>query len=78
MYVCYRPYFAELAGETSVWKAMDPSVLQASFNVDPGLVELFNTKIGKGKNFVPPKESVENWDLRTPTFFFLIAKIIFL
>ncbi|XP_027113140.2 glutelin type-A 2 [Coffea arabica] len=50
------PYFAELAGETTVWKAMDPSVLQSAFNVDPGLVELFNTKIGKGKLFCSFKE----------------------
>lgn len=48
-----EPFFVELAGETSVWKAMAPSVLQASFNVDPGFVELFKNKIANGQIIVP-------------------------
>ncbi|KAL3538549.1 hypothetical protein ACH5RR_001915 [Cinchona calisaya] len=51
-----KPSFVQLAGETSVWKAFAPSVLQAAFNVDPGLVELFQAKIANSKIFVPP-----NW-----------------
>lgn len=53
---CYRPSFVQLAGETSIYNAIAPSVLQAAFNVNPGLVELFKAKLANGKIFVPPKK----------------------
>jgi len=38
------PTFIQLAGRTSVWKALSPSVLQASFDVDADTEKLFRSK----------------------------------
>ncbi|CAA6669771.1 unnamed protein product [Spirodela intermedia] len=39
-----NPVFTHLAGKTSVWKALSPQVLKASFNVSPETEELFRSK----------------------------------
>ncbi|CAK9152271.1 unnamed protein product [Ilex paraguariensis] len=39
-----KPLFGQLAGKTSVLKALSPSVLQASLNVTPQFEELFKSK----------------------------------
>ncbi|RZC75628.1 hypothetical protein C5167_051111 [Papaver somniferum] len=39
-----NPIFCHLAGRTSVWKALSPEVLQASFNVSPEAEQHFRSK----------------------------------
>ncbi|KAF8395060.1 hypothetical protein HHK36_018999 [Tetracentron sinense] len=39
-----NPIFSHLAGSTSVWKALSPQVLQASFNVAPEMENQFRSK----------------------------------
>jgi len=43
-----------LAGSSSVWKALSPSVLQAAFNVDSGVEQLFRSKRTSDAIFFPP------------------------
>ncbi|CAA7406738.1 unnamed protein product [Spirodela intermedia] len=49
-----NPVFTHLAGKTSVWKALSPQVLQASFNVSPETEELFRSKRTSDAIFFPP------------------------
>ncbi|KAJ8642307.1 hypothetical protein MRB53_019001 [Persea americana] len=49
-----NPVFSHLAGKTSVWKALSPQVLQASFNVSPELEKLFRSKRTSDAIFFPP------------------------
>ncbi|XP_006595460.1 glutelin type-A 2, partial [Glycine max] len=46
--------FTHLAGSSSVWKALSPSVLQAAFNVDPEVEQLFRSKRTADAIFFPP------------------------
>ncbi|KAL0421025.1 UNVERIFIED_CONTAM: Glutelin type-A 2 [Sesamum latifolium] len=39
-----NPVFTHLAGRTSVWKALSPEVLQASFGVPPDVEQKFSSK----------------------------------
>ncbi|KAG0463746.1 hypothetical protein HPP92_019311 [Vanilla planifolia] len=39
-----NPVFTHLAGRTSVWKAISPEVLQASFNTSPEMEKLFRSR----------------------------------
>ncbi|KAF9604656.1 hypothetical protein IFM89_008987 [Coptis chinensis] len=51
-----NPIFSHLAGKTSVWKALSPEVLQASFNVRPELEKQFTSKrLSDAIFFAPPK-----------------------
>ncbi|XP_058099019.1 glutelin type-D 1-like [Magnolia sinica] len=51
-----NPVFSHLAGKTSVWKALSPQVLEASFNVSPDLEKLFRSKRTTDEIFfAPPK-----------------------
>ncbi|KAG6495982.1 glutelin type-D 1-like [Zingiber officinale] len=52
-----NPVFTHLAGKTSVWKAMSPEVLQASFDTTPELEKLFRSKRTSDEIFFPPSES---------------------
>ncbi|KAI3445640.1 hypothetical protein Pfo_002305 [Paulownia fortunei] len=45
-----RPELEKLAGNTSAWEALSPSVLQAALNVSPEFVKLFKSKIEQGNN----------------------------
>lgn len=49
-----NPIFTHLAGRTSVWKALSPQVLEASFNVSPELENLFRSKRTSDAIFFPP------------------------
>ncbi|PIA40355.1 hypothetical protein AQUCO_02500207v1 [Aquilegia coerulea] len=49
-----NPIFSHLAGRTSVWKALSPEVLQASFNVAPEVEKLFTSKRTADAIFFPP------------------------
>nr|XP_018914076.1 PREDICTED: 11S globulin seed storage protein 2-like [Bemisia tabaci] len=51
-----NPVFTHLAGKTSVWKALSPSVLQAAFNVDPKIEQQFRSKRTSDAIFFPPKK----------------------
>ncbi|KAM7522246.1 hypothetical protein LguiA_012148 [Lonicera macranthoides] len=49
-----NPIFTHLAGRTSVWKALSPQVLQASFNVTADVEQLFRSKRTADEIFFPP------------------------
>ncbi|KAM7257159.1 hypothetical protein ACFE04_012900 [Oxalis oulophora] len=49
-----NPIFTHLAGRTSVWKALSPQVLEASFNVTPDIEKQFRTKRTSDAIFFPP------------------------
>ncbi|KAG8387789.1 hypothetical protein BUALT_Bualt02G0057700 [Buddleja alternifolia] len=49
-----NPIFTHLAGKTSVWKALSPQVLQASFNVGQDVEEKFSSKRKAEEIFFPP------------------------
>ncbi|KAI4334479.1 hypothetical protein L6164_019168 [Bauhinia variegata] len=49
-----NPIFTHLAGSSSVWKALSPSVLQAAFNVDSNVEQLFRSKRTADAIFFPP------------------------
>lgn len=49
-----NPVFTHLAGRTSVWKALSPQVLQASFNVSPELEKRFSSKRLNSEIFFAP------------------------
>ncbi|KAK2995342.1 hypothetical protein RJ640_006562 [Escallonia rubra] len=49
-----NPIFTNLAGKTSVWKALSPEVLQASFNVDSDVEQQFRSKRTADAVFFPP------------------------
>ncbi|KAL1345369.1 hypothetical protein HN51_019118 [Arachis hypogaea] len=49
-----NPIFTHLAGSSSVWKALSPTVLQAAFNVDSGVEQLFRSKRTADAIFFPP------------------------
>ncbi|XP_020579616.1 glutelin type-A 1-like [Phalaenopsis equestris] len=51
-----NPIFTHLAGRTSVWKAISPEVLQASFGTSPEMEQLFRSKRTSDEIFfAPPK-----------------------
>ncbi|KAM0036246.1 putative 11-S seed storage protein, plant [Helianthus debilis subsp. tardiflorus] len=49
-----KPVFGHLAGNISVWKALDPVVLQATLNVNPESEQLFKLKNSESITIVPP------------------------
>ncbi|KAJ6726549.1 hypothetical protein OIU79_004655 [Salix purpurea] len=49
-----NPIFTHLAGRTSVWKALSPQVLEASFKVSPDVEQLFRSKRMNEEIFFPP------------------------
>ncbi|KAE9600630.1 hypothetical protein Lal_00045465 [Lupinus albus] len=49
-----NPIFTHLAGSSSAWKALSPTVLQAAFNVDSELEQLFRSKRTSDAIFFPP------------------------
>ncbi|XP_075521270.1 glutelin type-A 2-like [Primulina tabacum] len=49
-----NPIFTHLAGRTSVWKALSPQVLQASFNVPADVEQKFSSKRKAEEIFFPP------------------------
>ncbi|KAJ6678382.1 hypothetical protein OIU85_008917 [Salix viminalis] len=49
-----NPVFTHLAGRTSVWKALSPQVLEASFKVSPDVEQLFRSKRMNEEIFFPP------------------------
>ncbi|XP_073290655.1 13S globulin seed storage protein-like [Primulina huaijiensis] len=49
-----NPIFTHLAGRTSVWKALSPQVLQASFNVPADVEQKFTSKRKAEEIFFPP------------------------
>ncbi|XP_059651127.1 cocosin 1-like [Cornus florida] len=49
-----EPVFEKLAGNTSVWKAITPVVLEAALDETSEFVELFKSKIKKSTVLVPP------------------------
>ncbi|KAL5169436.1 12S seed storage globulin 1 [Glycine soja] len=49
-----NPVFTHLAGSIGAWKALSPTVLQAAFNVDAGLEQLFRSKRNADAIFFPP------------------------
>ncbi|XP_072980990.1 cocosin 1-like [Typha angustifolia] len=49
-----NPIFSHLAGRTSVWKAISPEVLVASFNTTPEMENLFRSKRTSDEIFFPP------------------------
>ncbi|KAF5789623.1 putative 11-S seed storage protein, plant [Helianthus annuus] len=49
-----KPVFGQLAGNTSVWSALSPVVLQASLNITPETEQLFKSKNSKSITIVPP------------------------
>ncbi|KAL9322836.1 hypothetical protein ACSQ67_010889 [Phaseolus vulgaris] len=49
-----NPIFTHMAGSSSVWKALSSSVLQAAFNVDSGVEQLFRSKRTSDAVFFPP------------------------
>ncbi|KAL0417815.1 UNVERIFIED_CONTAM: Glutelin type-A 2 [Sesamum radiatum] len=52
-----NPIFTHLAGRTSVWKALSPEVLQASFNVGADVEQKFSSKRKAEEIFFPPPNS---------------------
>ncbi|KAI3755214.1 hypothetical protein L1987_55010 [Smallanthus sonchifolius] len=50
---CSKPVFGQLAGNTSVWKALSPVVLQAALNVTPESEQHFKSKNSKTITIVP-------------------------
>jgi len=48
------PVFTHLAGSIGAWKALSPTVLQAAFNVDAELEQLFRSKRNADAIFFPP------------------------
>ncbi|KAJ3676650.1 hypothetical protein LUZ60_004062 [Juncus effusus] len=49
-----NPVFSHLAGRTSVWKAISPEVLEASFDTTPEMERLFRSKRTSDAIFFPP------------------------
>ncbi|KAL8264838.1 hypothetical protein R6Q59_022968 [Mikania micrantha] len=49
-----KPVFASLAGNTSVWKALSPEVLEAALNVTPESEQVFKSKNSKSITIVSP------------------------
>lgn len=49
-----NPIFTHMAGSSSVWKALSPTVLQAAFNVDADVEKLFRSKRTADAIFFPP------------------------
>ncbi|KAK4762564.1 hypothetical protein SAY86_008332 [Trapa natans] len=49
-----NPIFTNLAGKTSVWKALSPQVLQAAFNISPEAENHFRSKRNSDAVFFPP------------------------
>ncbi|KAF8666858.1 hypothetical protein HU200_053377 [Digitaria exilis] len=49
-----NPIFSHLAGRTSVWKAISPEVLEASFNTTPEMEKLFRSKRLDSEIFFAP------------------------
>ncbi|XP_059653451.1 12S seed storage protein CRD-like [Cornus florida] len=49
-----EPVFEKLAGNTSVWKAIAPVVLEAALDETPEFVKLFKSKIKKSTVLIPP------------------------
>ncbi|XP_006645410.1 cocosin 1-like [Oryza brachyantha] len=49
-----NPIFSHLAGRTSVWKAISPAVLEASFNATPDMEKLFRSKRLDSEIFFAP------------------------
>ncbi|VAI93883.1 unnamed protein product [Triticum turgidum subsp. durum] len=49
-----NPIFSHLAGKTSVWKAISPEVLEASFNTTPEMEKLFRSKRLDSEIFFAP------------------------
>ncbi|KAK4408855.1 Glutelin type-A 2 [Sesamum angolense] len=52
-----NPIFTHLAGRTSVWKALSPQVLQASFNVGADVEQKFSSNRKAEEIFFPPPNS---------------------
>ena len=52
----YRPLFGEFIGETSVWGALSPEVIQASLNLTPEFEQVFRARIKKSTILVPPHD----------------------
>ncbi|KAF3341089.1 11S globulin seed storage protein 2-like protein [Carex littledalei] len=50
-----NPVFSHLAGRTSVWKAISPQALEASFDTTSELEQLFRSKRTSDAIFFPPK-----------------------
>ncbi|KAJ4807205.1 Glutelin type-A 1 [Rhynchospora pubera] len=50
-----NPVFSHLAGRTSVWKAISPEVLEASFDTTSELEQLFRSKRTSDEIFFPAK-----------------------
>ncbi|GAA0157099.1 hypothetical protein LIER_14437 [Lithospermum erythrorhizon] len=51
-----NPIFTHLAGKTSVWKALSPEVLQASFNIPAEVENQFRAKRVAEEIFFPPPQ----------------------
>jgi quercetin dioxygenase-like cupin family protein len=49
-----NPIFTHMAGSSSVWKALSPTVLQAAFNVDADVEKHFRAKRTADAIFFPP------------------------
>ncbi|XP_047061363.1 11S globulin seed storage protein 2-like [Lolium rigidum] len=49
-----NPIFSHLAGRTSVWKAISPTVLEASFNTTPEMEKMFRSKRLDSEIFFAP------------------------
>lgn len=49
-----NPIFTHMAGSSSVWKALSPTVLQAAFNVEADVEKLFRSKRTADAIFFPP------------------------
>ncbi|KAM0907581.1 hypothetical protein ACQ4PT_016084 [Festuca glaucescens] len=49
-----NPIFSHLAGRTSVWKAISPEVLEASFNTTPEMEKMFRSKRLDSEIFFAP------------------------
>lgn len=53
-FVHCSPIFTNLAGKTSILKAVSPAVLEASFNVGPDLEKALRSKRMSDAVFFPP------------------------
>ncbi|KAJ7946629.1 Glutelin type-A 2 [Quillaja saponaria] len=49
-----KPILEELAGDTSIWEALSPAVLEASLNVDEEFQQLFLSNTKKSSILIPP------------------------
>ncbi|KAL8209400.1 hypothetical protein R6Q57_006132 [Mikania cordata] len=49
-----KPVFRQITGNTSVWKALSPVVLQATLNMKPEFVQLFSSKNSEINTIIPP------------------------